>query len=50
MRLTNGNSYATDLKVSADGRTAVFLRWRFDWHGTPVKSEVYLLDVQTHAD
>jgi Tol biopolymer transport system component len=47
-RLTNGNSYATDLKVSADGKTAVFLRWRFDWHGTPVKNDLYLLDVQTH--
>lgn len=47
-RLTNGNSYATDLKVSADGKTAVFLKWRFDWHGTPVKSEPYLLDLQTH--
>ena len=47
-RLTNSNSYATNLKVSADGKTAVFLKWRFDWHGTPVKSEPYLLDVQTH--
>lgn len=46
-RLTNGNGYATDLKVSADGRTAVFLKWRFDWHGTPVRSELYLLDVQS---
>ena len=46
-RLTNGNGYATDLKVSADGKTAVFLKWRFDWHRTPVKSELYLLDVQT---
>jgi Tol biopolymer transport system component len=46
-RLTNGNGYATDLKVSADGKTAVFLRWQSDWHGTPVKSEPYLLDVQT---
>ncbi len=47
-RLTNGNGYATDLKVSADGKTAVFLKWQSDWHGTPVKSEVYLLDVQSH--
>lgn len=47
-RLTNGNSYATDLKVSGDGKTAVFLKWRFDWHGTPIQSEPYLLDVQTH--
>ena len=47
-RLTNGNGYATDLKVSADGNTAVFLKWHSDWHGTPDKSELYLLDVQTH--
>jgi Tol biopolymer transport system component len=47
-QLTNGNGYATDLKVSADGKTAVFLKWQSDWHGTPVKSEPYLLDVQTH--
>src|SRR5579864_7816971 len=47
-RLTNGNGYATDLRVSADGRTAVFLKWRSDWHGTPVKSALYLLDVQAH--
>jgi len=46
--LTKGNGFATDLKVSADGKTAVFLKWRLNWHGTPVKSEVYLLDVQTH--
>jgi Tol biopolymer transport system component len=47
-RLTKGNGYATDLKVSADGKTAVFLKWRSDWHSTPVKSEIYLLDVETH--
>ncbi len=47
-RLTNGNGYATDLKVSADGNTAVFLKWHSKWRGTPDKSELYLLDVQTH--
>lgn len=47
-RFTNGNGYATDLKVSANGETAVFLKWRSDWRGTPDKSELYLLDVQTH--
>jgi Tol biopolymer transport system component len=47
-RLTDGNGFATDLRISADGKTAVFLKWRSDWHGTPVKSEIYLLDVQTH--
>ena len=47
-RWTNGNGYATDLKVSTDGNTAVFLKWHSDWRGTPDKSELYLLDVQTH--
>jgi Tol biopolymer transport system component len=46
-RLTQGNGYASDLKVSADGKTAVFLKWHSDWHGTPNKSELYLLDLQT---
>ena len=47
-RLTERNAFATDLRVSGDGKTAVFLKWRSDWHGTPVKSEIYLLDMQTH--
>jgi Tol biopolymer transport system component len=47
-RLTKGNGYASDLKVSADGKTAAFLKWRSDWHRTPVKSELYLLDIQSH--
>jgi hypothetical protein len=47
-RLTMGNGYATSLKVSADGKTAVFLKWRSDWRGTPNKSELYLLDMQSH--
>ncbi len=46
-RLTKGNGYATDLKVSADGKIAALLKWRSDWHGTPNKSELYLLDLQT---
>jgi Tol biopolymer transport system component len=47
-RLTKGNSYATDLRVFADGKTAVFLKWRSDSHATPVSSELYLLDIQSH--
>ncbi len=46
-RLTKGNGYATDLKISADGKIAAFLKWHSDWHGTPNKSELYLLDLQT---
>jgi Tol biopolymer transport system component len=48
-RLTNGNGYATDLKVSADGKTAAFLKWQSDRHRTPVNNELYLLDLQTHT-
>jgi Tol biopolymer transport system component len=48
-RLTKGNGFASNLRISADGKKAVFLRWRSDWHGTPVKSEVYLLDMQTYT-
>lgn len=47
-RFTTGNGYATALRVSADGKTAVFLKWRSDWHKTPVESYVYLLDLETH--
>jgi Tol biopolymer transport system component len=48
-RFTNGNGYATDLKVSADGKTAVFLKWQSDRHRTPVKNELYLLDLQSQT-
>jgi Tol biopolymer transport system component len=47
-KLTQGNGFATDLKVSADGKTAVFLKWRLNWRHTPVQSKLYLLDIQTH--
>jgi Tol biopolymer transport system component len=46
-KLTNGNGFATNLGVSANGKTAVFLRWHSDRHATPVNSEVYLLDIET---
>jgi Tol biopolymer transport system component len=46
-RLTEGNGYATDLRVSADGKVAAFLKWRSDWHGTPNRSQLYVLDLQT---
>ena len=46
-RLTKGNGFATDLKVSADGKNAVFLKWHLNWRGTPNKSELYLLDLQS---
>jgi len=45
--LSKGNGYATDLKIAADGKIAVFLKWRSDWHSTPNRSQLYLLDLQT---
>jgi Tol biopolymer transport system component len=47
-RLTKGNGYATDLRVFPDGKTAAFLKWRSDWHATPITSDLYLLDLQSH--
>jgi hypothetical protein len=47
-RLTKRNGYATDLRVFPDGKTAVFLKWRSDWHGTPVDSDLFWLDLQSH--
>jgi len=46
-RFTNGNGYATELRVSADGRTAAFLKWRKNWIGDVVSNQVYLLNLQT---
>ncbi len=46
-RLTNGNGYATNLRVSMDGKTAIFLKWRSDRHATPVESKIYVLDIET---
>jgi Tol biopolymer transport system component len=47
-RLTRGNGYATGLKVSANGKTAVFLKWHSNWRGIPVRSEVCVLDLHSH--
>jgi Tol biopolymer transport system component len=46
-RLTIENGYATHLNVSADGKTAVFLKWRKNWLGDLTGNEVYLLDVES---
>ena len=48
-KLTTGNGYSTGLRVSSDGKTAAFLKWRKNWLGEPVDNQVYLLDVQSHA-
>lgn len=45
--LTKGNGYATNLRVSADGKTAAFLRWRKNWIGEVTDPELYLLDLES---
>lgn len=47
-KLTKRNGYTTDLRVFADGKTAAFLKWRSDRQATPVESDLYLLDMQSH--
>jgi TolB protein len=47
-RLTDGNGFASHLKVYADGKTALFLKWHKNWLGNPVSNELYLLDLQSH--
>ena len=46
-KLTDRNGYATDLKVSADGKIAAFLKWHGNWKGV-TDPEPYLLDVESH--
>jgi len=46
-RLTNGNGIASGLKVSADGKMALFLKWHKNWRGTLDASELYVLDLQS---
>jgi Tol biopolymer transport system component len=48
-RLTTGNGYSTDLQVSPDGRTAIFVKWKLNWNRQPVGSEVLLLDLTTNT-
>lgn len=47
-KLTNRSSYATDLKVSLDGKTAVFLKWKWKWQDVTDESVLYVLDVESH--
>jgi Tol biopolymer transport system component len=46
-KLTTANGYATDLCVSSDGKTAVFLRWTSRWGSLPNLSKLYALDLAT---
>ncbi len=47
-RITSGNGYATDLRVSANGKIAVLLKWHSDSHATPITNELFVLDIQSH--
>jgi Tol biopolymer transport system component len=47
-KLTNRNGYATELKVSADGKTAAFLKWHHNWMLEVTDPEPYLLDLESH--
>jgi Tol biopolymer transport system component len=46
-KFTTANGYATDLAVSADGKTAVFLKWTSRWGSLPNLSKLYILDMAT---
>jgi len=46
-KLTDRNGYATSLRVSADGNTAVFLQWRKSWMGELAGCDVYMLDLKS---
>lgn len=46
-KITTANGYATDLAVSADGKTAVFLKWTSRWGSLPNLSRLYTLDLAT---
>jgi Tol biopolymer transport system component len=46
-KFTSANGYATDLAVSADGKTAVFLKWTSRWGSLPNLSKLYALDMAT---
>jgi Tol biopolymer transport system component len=46
-RFTTANGYATDFAVSADGKTAVFLKWTSRWGSLPNLSRLYIFDMVT---
>jgi Tol biopolymer transport system component len=46
-KFTTANGYATDLAVSADGKTAVFLKWTSRWGSLPNLSKLYIFDLAT---
>jgi Tol biopolymer transport system component len=46
-KLTTANGYASDLRVSDDGKYAVLLRWTARWGSTPNITKMYLLELAT---
>jgi len=47
-QLTNEIGYATALTVSAEGKTAAFLKWQKNWLGNLAGYQLYLLDIESH--
>lgn len=46
-QLTTRNGYSTGLRISPDGKSAIFLKWSKNWHSTPIRPILYLLNLQT---
>jgi len=46
-KLTTRNGYVTDLRVSPDGRSAVFQKWSKNWRSNPVDPSLYILSLDT---
>jgi TolB protein len=48
-KLTTANGYATNLCLSSDGKSAVFLRWSSKLGSLPTVSQMYFLDLTTKS-
>lgn len=46
-KLTTRNGYTTDLRVSPDGKSAVFQKWSKNWRSNPVDPSLYVLNLET---
>jgi Tol biopolymer transport system component len=46
-QLTKQNGYSTELRVSPDGKSAIFEKWSKNWRSDPVRPALYLLNLNT---
>jgi Tol biopolymer transport system component len=46
-KLTTRNGYSTGLRVSPDGKSAMFVKWSKNWHGKPIRPALYILNLET---